>query len=77
MALTWAYKDFWEWFQQADTVSKRNAWEELIKDNWLGNVSANVQKEVLEFAPQDVRRYARMLDFIKPEVKINLMFDRR
>ena len=52
MALTWTYKDFWEWFQQSDPVSKRHAWEELLKDNWLGNASVNVQKEVLEYPLQ-------------------------
>ncbi len=74
MSLTWQWSDFWDWFEQSDTVSKRMAWSELVKDNWLGNASANVQWEVLRDAPMDVKQYVKSLDFIKPRVKVQLVY---
>lgn len=74
MALTWTYKEFWSWFDQVDTVSKKLALKELVKDGWLRNSSARVQWEVLKFAPPELREVAKTWKIIKPEVRLSLLF---
>ena len=65
-SLTWKWSEYWNWFLQIeDTEDKKLAMQELIRDGWLKNLSAETQAEVMKHAP---------LEILKAMAKLPLIF---
>ena len=68
MRLTW--EEFWLWFEQLSPYMKNINWHAFSEnhkdhpekdlgslENWIPTLPKQRQQEVLEFAPQDVKKY--------------------
>lgn len=57
-SLTWSWKDYWNWYLQIEEEKDKTiAIREILKDNWMANLSMDMQVEVMQHAPMEVLQH--------------------
>lgn len=69
--MTW--EEFWVYFDHATTEQRRWMWKELLRDDWMKNLSSSVQFDILKYAPMDVLKVLKQFpDVFKRDTLIML-----
>jgi len=67
MRLTW--EEFWCWFADQTPANKNIQWHEFNPrlEDWIPTLAVHVRQEVLEFAPDEVKRMFNNI-FVWPRI---------
>lgn len=73
--MVWTWKNYWDWFITIPYEYKVLNMQELNRDNWLSQLPANVQINVMENAPEEILHSLKYFPSIFKSETIEILGD--